>query len=216
MQLTTGDGTRFDCSLTRANSSARGAFLVLHDWWGVMPYNQQWAGWLADQGLDALVVDLYDRHHPPDAAAAGAFMRDLDQTQTDAKLHSAIEYLAPRYSRIGLLGWSFGGLQAQQALLAHPTRIQAAVFFYCRLLTDDQRWSNCKAALFSVYAETERTWPQKQHDLEALVNRLGLDYTGISFNAAHGFANPDSEKYERDAVTASQAQLSPWLARRFG
>lgn len=214
MQLHLSDQSTFEVYFSGDENADKG-IIIFHDWWGIQPYNHDWAEWLNEQGYATLIVDLYDGVQPQDPAEAGEYMRSLDQNILNEKISVALDFFQQNNRKIGLLGWSFGGLQVQQALLSHPSSFDAAAFYYCRLLSDDERWASVKASLLSVYAETERTWPEKQEKFEDLVDEVGLVYQGISYNASHGFVNQTSAKYNEASTLASKCVLADYFSKVF-
>src|SRR5512139_3745227 len=92
MMLKTPDGTEFEV-FEFGPEEAKFAVLIIHDWWGVLDYNREWAQRLAAEGYRTMVIDLYDGERARSAAQAGEMMRTLDQEIADIKLLAAIKHL---------------------------------------------------------------------------------------------------------------------------
>jgi len=212
MQLTSRLGDPFDC-YSAGDTSADNAILLIHDWWGVKPYNCEWADRLAALGYRALVIDLYDGEHPIDAQEAGEMMRNIDQEVADAKLLAALEYLNEAHRKVAVLGWSFGGLQAQYATLLDPQSVAATVFYYCRVISGEESVSTLQGPVLGIFSETERTWPEKQEKWIAAMDAAGKSYEFQSYNADHGFVNPESPRYDKDATDQSWQLTVDFLQR---
>lgn len=212
MELMSHSGEPFEC-YSAGDTGAERAVLILHDWWGLKPYNRAWADRLADEGYRAMAIDLYDGEQPADAQEAGEIMRAIDQDEADAKLLAAIEHLAKSHSRIAVLGWSFGGLQAQYATLLDPQRIAATVFFYCRVVSEPETVATLQGPVLGIFSETERTWPEKQEKWLASMEAAGKRCEHKSFNADHGFVNPESPRYDEAATEASWQLTLDFLQR---
>ena len=60
-----------------------------------------------------------------------------------------------------------------------------------------------KGPVLAIYAEQERNWPQKQQDFEAAMKQAGKVTESVSYNAAHGFTNPASPRYDAQADRAA-------------
>ena len=202
MQLTSRLGDNFDC-YSAGESSAEKAILIIHDWWGMKSYNQEWADLFAEQGYRALAIDLYNGETPGDAQEAGEMMRNIDQEAADAKLIAALEYLSKSHKKVAVLGWSFGGLQAQFATQLDPQAVAAMVFFYCRVITEPESVASLQGPVLGIFSETERTWPEKQEKWIAAMEAAGKRYEYHSFNADHGFVNPESPRFDKEATEAS-------------
>lgn len=195
MILTTAEGTDFEVFPFGPDDAPIGILLV-HDWWGVLDYNKEWAQRLSDElGARSLVVDLYDGQRARTAEEAGEFMRSLDQDEVDAKLVAAIDYLKEGGRRLATLGWSLGGRQALQGALLDPEAVVATVLYYCRLVTDPEELAELGGPVLAIYAERERTWPDKMERFEAAMREAGKKTEAVTYDAEHGFVNPGSERY---------------------
>lgn len=212
MHLTTPTYESFD-AYSYGATDAKQAILLIHDWWGIQPYNKVWAERLAMEGFRALLIDLYDGHQPKDATAAGEFMRNLDQNIADRKLRTALDELRRHHQRIAVMGWSFGGLQAQYATFLAPETVNATVFFYSRVIIEEERLAQLTGRVLGIFSETERTWPEKQQNWETAMSAAGKSYEAHSYDADHGFVNDDGPRYDADATEASW-QLSLDFLRR--
>ena len=195
---------------------AKGAVMILHEWWGVMPHNRDWADRLGDLGYHALVVDLYDGRVTDDAEQAGAWMREIDQSAADQKLRAALDFLGRPGRRIATYGCSFGGKESMQAALLEPTRVNAAIVAYCRMETDVQRLKTLHGPVLAIYAQQERNWPQKQEDFEVAMAFAGKDTEGVGYDAAHGFTNPSSPRYDAEADKAAWETIVRFLELNLG
>lgn len=213
IELQTAQGESFKGYLA-GDETAPGAVLILHEWWGVMPHNRQWADRLAEAGHLSLVVDLYDGRVTDDPEQAAQWMREIDQAAADRKLIAAIEFLSEQGRRLAVYGCSFGGKQAMQASLLRPQQVSATALAYCRLETDAARLSALQGPVLAIYAQQERNWPQKQEDFESAMQAAGKLTEAVGYEAAHGFSNPTSPRYDREADAASWQVLLDFLARQ--
>lgn len=213
MQLNSRNGERFEC-YSAGDHNADHAILIIHDWWGVKPYNREWADRFAGLGYRALVIDLYNGEQPPDAQQAGELMRKLDQQVADTKLLTALEFLHREHQKIAVLGWSFGGLQAQYAALLAPQLCAATIFSYCRVISDADAIARLEGPVLGLFSETERTWPEKQDKWIAAMDAAGKIYEHHSFNADHGFMNPESPRFDKMATEASWQLIVDFLHRQ--
>ncbi len=211
--LTTAEGERFNGYLA-GSDEARGAVLILHEWWGVMPHNRQWADRLSEAGFQALVVDLYDGRITDDPDLAAQWMREIDQAAADRKLTAAIEALRAPGRKLAVYGCSFGGKQAMQASLLRPQQIAATALAYCRMETDAAKLATLQGPVLAIYAQQERNWPQKQQDFEAAMESVGKRTEAVGYDAAHGFTNPTSPRYDADADAAAWRVLLEFLERQ--
>ena len=214
-KLTTRTGDDFKIYLTGPEDADR-AVMLIHDWWGMKEYNRQWADRFAELGYRVMVVDLYDGYHPSDVQEAGQFMKDIDQEEANNKMAAALNHLKAKGRKVAVLGWSFGGLQAQYATYLDPAAIAATVIYYCRLLTDMEDIETLEGPVLAIFAESERTWPAKQEKLEALMQEAGKVLECKSYPADHGFVNPESSRYNAEASEDSWQVTIDFLNRHLG
>jgi carboxymethylenebutenolidase len=212
MELVTTNGEPFELVPCGADASDR-SVLILHDWWGVTDYPLEWGRRLGALGYGAAVIDLYDGETPNDREAAAARMRSIDPQLAARKVRAALDHLYEPGGRLATLGWSFGGIQALQAAVANPDRIAAAVLFYCRLVTDVDTLRRLAGPILAIYAESERTWPEKQHRFAEAMSTAGKIVESHSFSAAHGFVNPGSERFDPVATERSWQIATDFFAR---
>lgn len=210
MELTTAAGEVFNTYITGPEEATKG-ILIIHDWWGIRDYNQEWANLFAQKNYRAMVIDLYDGYHPKDVKEAGEYMRRIDQTSANRKLQTALLTLQAPDRKIAALGWSFGGLQTQQAILQNPDKVHAIVLYYCRIMFDRKNATQLQSPILAIFAETERTWPDKQVALEHVMSELGKTLVCYSYDADHGFANPESPRYDSEATEEAWQMTTAFL-----
>ena len=199
MELTTLEGEIFQTYLVGPEEATK-AILIIHDWWGLSDYNRDWANQFANVGYRVMVIDLYNGHNPVAIKEAGEYMRNRDQKKNNGKIRAALTALQAPNRKIAVLGWSFGGVQTQHAVLQNPTIIDAIVFFYCRIILDKHNIKTINCPILAIFSETERTWPDKQVSLEHLTSEAHKILVCHSYDADHGFVYPESPRYDNDAT----------------
>lgn len=212
LQLKTEAGEVFEAYLMGSDEAKRG-ILVIHDWWGLLDYNKDCVNYFNSLGCQALVVDLYDGHHPENTKEAGEYMRSIDQAVANRKLRTALQTLHKAGRKLAVLGWSFGGLQAQYAAVENPDLVNAVVLYYCRIVLDKQNVKHLNAPLLAIFAETERTWPDKQMALENLMLEFDKTFECHSYDADHGFANPEGVRYDPEVTEAARKVTIEFLGK---
>lgn len=211
----TADGRPFVAYAAGDEGAAR-AILILHEWWGMKPHNRAWADRLARAGYRALAIDLYDGRLTDDRQVAAAWMRDLDQAQADAKLATALAALAARGRPVATLGFSLGGRESFAATFVRPELVASTVVGYCRMPTEVEALRALRGPVLAVYAEQERTWPEKQQAFEAAMAGAGGVTESLCFDAAHGFMDPDSHNFDPAAAEATWDATLAFLDRSMG
>ncbi|WP_172838785.1 dienelactone hydrolase family protein [Solemya velesiana gill symbiont] len=161
---------------------------------GDAPHNIKWANTLAEQvNCQAIVVDLYDTRVTDDPETASTWMREIDQELADKKLLAALEWLEQPNRKLATYGCSFGGKESMQATLLAPEKISATAAAYCRMETDLEKLKTLHGPVLAIYAEQERTMPEKRENFEAAMKDAGKLTKAVSFDAAHGFTNPTKD-----------------------
>ncbi|OQW95676.1 MAG: hypothetical protein BWK79_01665 [Beggiatoa sp. IS2] len=202
MDFTTPEGEVFSTYIVGHEQATKG-ILIIHDWWGLLDYNREWADRFAAAGYRAMVIDLYNGRHPVDTKEAGDFVRTLDQEVVDRKIKTALQALQMPQRKIAVLGWSFGGVQAQHAILQNPEWVNAMVLYYCRIILDKSKATPLNGPILAILAETERTWPDRQAALEHIMSEAKKVLECHSYDADHGFVNPDSLRYDSEATESA-------------
>ncbi len=215
LNLKTLDGVEFDAYQSGAEE-APNALLMIHDWWGLLDYNKEWADRFAELGYLALVIDLYDGERAHYPGQAGEMMRAVDQDEADTKLLAALEQLKRPGRRIATFGWSFGGRQAMQAALLDPEAVDAVVLYYCRMVTDVEALTTLRGPVLSIYATAETTYPEKRNKFTAAMAEAGQQVESHAYDAGHGFVNPTSERYNSEVAEAAWQVTVEFLNRTLG
>ncbi|MEW7992882.1 MAG: hypothetical protein G8D81_08850 [gamma proteobacterium symbiont of Clathrolucina costata] len=213
--LKTSQDEPFSAYLT-GDKAAASAVMILHEWWGVMPHNRLWADRLADIGHLALVVDLYDGRTTDDPELAAEMMRNIDQQRADRKLLAAIDFLHTTGRRVASFGCSFGGKESMRASLLQADKVSATIVAYCRMETEVERLKKLSGPVLAIYARQERNWPEKQEAFETAMKAAGKQTESVGFDAAHGFTNPTSPRYDEAADKASWECIVDFMQRYIG
>jgi len=215
LQLVGSNGVHFDAYVVGPDAATRG-ILICHEWWGVSAHNLDWADEFAEQGYKVCVVDLFDGVVTDEVSEAQLMAAGLDRNDADAKLMAALDLLDRPARKIASYGVSFGGRQALCSAILAGDKVAATVVGYCRLETDQEKLAELGGPVFVFYAEQERTWPAKQEKFEAAMQQAGKRTESISFDAAHGFTNPTSSRYDAEADRAAWQATLDFLDKELG
>lgn len=178
------------------------AVIVLHDWYGRLPWLEKYGEALASRRLRVLIPDLYDGVATIDERQAERMLSELDRGSAAAEIDDAISGARGEGSpRIGLIGFAMGG---RLALLHAQTGSADAVAAYYSLLEPEEH-GIIPTPVQLHYAEVDDLPPGEP---EAFISRLKEhgtpvarhDYTGT----VHGFANASI----REHVNANAAALA--------
>ena len=192
--------------------SARGplpGIIVIHEWWGLNDNIRRTADRLAGEGYEALAVNLYGGEaasNPDDAKKyATAVMAAPDAAKDN--LRQAYGYLHDHEhaTKLGVIGWCFGGGWSLQTALLFPDKLDAAVMYYGRPVTDEAQLSTLKMPLIGFFGEKDQGITVADVDAfqkalkDAKVDAEIHEYP----DAGHAFANPSGTSYQAAAAEDS-------------
>lgn len=191
------------------------ALVVIHEWWGLQPWVKEQAEKFAAQGYVALAVDLYRGQSTIDPAVARKLVSALPRDRAIADLQAAFAYLASRpdvdSSKIGDVGWCFGGGWALQ-LAIHQPKLAACAVNYGSLPTDSAEIDAIRCPVLGNFAGLDRgITPAKVQAFEAAMKRAGKSVNvKIYANDNHAFENPANKTGYRagDAANAWQRMVA--------
>jgi carboxymethylenebutenolidase len=191
------------------------AIIVIHEWWGLNDWVKEQASKLADQGYEALAIDLYRGKVATTPDMAHEVMRGVPEDRTKRDLHAAFEYLASQPSvkkdRIGAIGWCMGGGYALDVALQEPT-LAADVINYGHLATDKDALKKINAPILGSFGGQDQGIPPADvKKFGEMLDRLGKkESIKIYDDAGHAFENPNNKTgyREADAADAWQRTLS--------
>jgi carboxymethylenebutenolidase len=182
-----------------------GAVIVIQEWWGLDDWIRANTDRLAGEGYVALAPDLYRGNVTADPAEAHELSRGVPEDRVMADLKGAFAYLASRpdvdASRIGVVGWCFGGGYALRLAVAEP-RLAAAVVNYGHLITDPASIAAIRAPVQGNFGATDRGIPVADvRTFESALKAAGKEADIRVFDGAgHAFMNPANRSGFQDAA----------------
>ncbi len=185
--------------------------IIVHDWYGRLPWLESYAAALASQGYRVAVPDLYAGVATVDAATAEALMGELDVARSLAELDDIIAAARLEGSpRIGVVGFSLGGWLT--LLHAQGGAADAAVAYYATLGPDQHGVIPCPVQLH--LAEIDE-WDEDE-DPESFIDRLkdhGTPVTEWTYpGTVHSFANASiTDRVDVNAAALAFARTSSFL-----
>jgi carboxymethylenebutenolidase len=163
--------------------------VVVHDWYGRLPWLTPYAEALASRGgFRVIVPDLYDGVATDDASEADILSKQVSGSAArDAIIGEIAAARADGSPRAGIVGFSMGGGLALQ--IAQAGEVDAAVAYYATLQAAQQGIIPCPVLLH--FAEQDE-WPETGSP-EQFVSRLRENGTPVTQHGyagtEHGFAN---------------------------
>lgn len=190
--------------------------IVIHEWWGLNDNVRAMTRRLAGEGYVALAVDLYNGNVASVSDSAKVYMGSVMQNP-DAGVQNigkAISYLKEKgATKIGVIGWCFGGGWSLQTAINYPDDIAAMVMYYGQLEMDLEKLKKLKMPILGIFGEEDQGIPVEQVDkFGAALNSLSANAAiQIYPNAGHAFANPSGERYNEEAAKDAWERTSAFL-----
>jgi carboxymethylenebutenolidase len=194
------------------------AVLVFHEWWGLNDNIKAMADQLAGQGYVALAADLYGGQVATDPAAARSLMETAlkDRDALGQNLRQAHAYLKEQVkaTRVGTIGWCFGGSISLNTALAVPDGIDATVIYYGHVGGDAEKLAPLKAPVLGLFGAADDGIPvENVRAFEQALKGQGKSVEiHIYDGAAHAFANPSGTNYKADAAADAWERSLAFLA----
>lgn len=191
-----------------AGAPARGpALIVIHEWWGLNDNIRSVAQRYAGEGYTVLAVDLFGRTATtPDSAMVLYRTAMQDVPAGERNLAAAIAWLKQRgATRIGTVGYCFGGHWSLRTGLVGGADVQAVVMYYGAPITAPAELARLRAPVLGLFGGADRGIPVDS--VRAMERALGAAGRAVTITvydgAGHAFANPSGRAY--DAAVADDA-----------
>ena len=195
------------------------ALIVIQEWWGLNDNIRAMARRFAGEGYAVLAVDLYEGKVATTSDTALAAMQAAMEkpARLVANLKQAHAYLTTKLhaTKIGVVGWCFGGGWALETALAIPDGIDAAVMYYGRTQSDPKALASLQAPLLGLFGGKDQGIPvdgvrQMEHELV----KLGKKATIVVYpEADHAFANPTGNRYLAGPAADAWAKTIAFFAQ---
>ena len=227
IDIEAADGGRLRAYLAQPAQGSGPGLVLVHEILGINDFMRAMADRYAEEGYVCLVPDLFwrleaavDLGYSESELERGAVLRarfDVEQgvRDVDATLN-ALRALPAQRGKVGVVGWSMGGLIA--SLAAARLEFDCAVSYYAVGL-DKHLEEIARIAcpiLFQVGdADTKVTAAAR----DALARVVG-EHTQLALQiypgCRHAFANPARPSYDKPAAMMAYSRSIAWLRRTLG
>lgn len=194
------------------------AVMMIHEWWGLNDNVRMMARRLAGEGYRVLAVDLYGGRSAAEAGQARDLVMQVMQDRPSAmqNLSQGAGYLrdSQKTTRLGVVGWCFGGGFSLQSALQLGDRVDAAVVYYGQPVTDRAELTKLRAPLTGFFGLQDRSIPPDSvRKMEQELKSLGKTVDIRFYDANHAFANPSGPSYDPTAANDAWARTLDFFAR---
>lgn len=196
--------------------SARSAVIVVPEYWGLVDHIRDVTGRVAERGILAAAVDLFDGETTEDPARGRELSKSLDAAVAVQRIAAAAatvrRELLDEDAGVGVLGWCMGGGLAFRCA-RERLPLQAAIGFYGRPGDIDEIEASDVPTL-GVFAEFDHVF-EADAAREAATRLRGSGRPHrfvVASNARHGFFNdtrPDA--YDEDSAGWAMELTVLWL-----
>jgi carboxymethylenebutenolidase len=194
------------------------ALVVVHEWWGLNDNIRAMTRRLAGEGYQALAVDLYGGATADTPDAATKLMNGVmaNRAPAEENLKQAVAYLKGKgATRIGVIGWCFGGGWSLQTALLAPGDVMATIIYYGHLETDPAKLAALKSPVIGFFGAADNSIPASSvHAFEAELKKQGKPVeVHIYDGAGHAFANSSGGNYKPEAAKDAWQRTTAFLAK---
>jgi carboxymethylenebutenolidase len=198
------------------------ALIVLHGWYGLLPYIRRACERLAMEGFTVLAPDLYQGQIAETPPRAARQMMALDIDRTVQQLSACVHYLQTRTNasatRIGLVGFCMGGQLALHAASKIP-HIRACVDFYGMHPKSQPDYRGIQCPVLGLFGDRDKFMPSGNvRILEQVLqtHHVRTDFT-IYPKVGHGFCNDaQPESYSASTAQAAWIKAQSFLKENLG
>lgn len=213
LTLKTKTGNSFQVYVNGPDDASRG-ILLIHGWWGLNDQVRAWADKFADLKYRVMAVDLYNGNVATSPDKARTYMNSVKQLEANDKFRAALEALQKPGRKLATLGWSFGGTQSLRATLVAPDKISASVMYYPfgKIIEPGENVTSLNGSILVIRAKNES--PSNTEETTRFIKTVessGKSIFEYTFDAKHGFANPDVKHYSKKATEAAWIKTKEFL-----
>jgi carboxymethylenebutenolidase len=190
---------------------------MIHEWWGLNEHIQLQAEKLSQDGqYVVLAVDLYEGAVAEKREEAAKLMQSVDEKKARRTLQSAIQYLTDgnefAFTKIGVVGWCFGGGWSLQTALLGGQSIGACVIYYGWPETSPDRLKNLECPVLGIFGKQDTgISAELVGKFEAAMKSAGKKLDLRWYDAPHAFANPSNPAYNKDAADDAWQRVLAFL-----
>ncbi|HZW70749.1 MAG TPA: dienelactone hydrolase family protein [Hanamia sp.] len=204
-----------------SNNDKRPGIIVIDEWWGLTDYGKRRARALVNLGYISMVVDMYGNGktvEDPQSAGklASVFYKDpsLAKKQIDVAIEHLKKYAQTEHSKIGAIGYCFGGFVVLNAAKL-GSDLTGVVSFHGGLSGAKPDKNRMKAKVLVCHGADDPFENPNVENFKSEMEEAAADYRFIVYpGATHAFSNPKAtakgEKYNMPIKYNEEADERSW------
>jgi len=200
----------------KSGKSDGSLILMFHEWWGLNEYILREAERVHfATGATVLAVDLYDGKVATNAEDANKYMKSVQPERAEAIIKSLLEY-GGKFSRVQTIGWCMGGGWSLQASILAGQQGYGCVVYYGMPETNKDKLMQLGGPVLGIYGKKD-AWitPELVQEFDQNMKTVKKEFTVLSFDADHAFANPSNPKYDKAATAKANAAALAFIKKNF-
>lgn len=217
IEFTSADGKTGSAYVLEGAEDNSNYLFVIHEWWGLNNHIKQEAERLQTElggSIHVMALDMYDGKVATTREKASEYMKASTQERSNAIVQGAIKH-AGKSAKIATIGWCFGGgLSLKSSILAGEQGV-GCIIYYGMPVQEADKLEGLKADVLGIFAEKDG-WitPKIVDEFKETATGIGKNVTVHQFDAEHAFANPSSERYDKESATKANALALEFLKER--
>lgn len=216
ISINTPDGKKTNAYILSAKVPSSNYLFVFHEWWGLdANIKTQAQKYYSDlEGITVIALDLYDGTIAKNEEEAAELMRGVSKARAESIIKGAMAYVGED-AEVSTLGWSFGGSWALKASILLGEQADGCVMYYGMPEKKVEKLSKLQTTVLGFFAKndnwvTSKIVNQFSQNMKAANKTLEL----TSFQADHGFANPNDKRFDKLVATKAHTASVKYLKER--
>ncbi len=209
IKIRTDEGEDANAYYIQSESHSDKFIFVIHEWWGLNDNIKREADELkaALGDVNILALDLYDGKIATIREDAAQLMQSADFERIRNIFNGAVKF-AGSDSKIGTIGWCFGGGWSLQMSLWLGEQAKACVIYYGIIENDEQTFKDLHAPVLGIFAKQD-DWvtPAVYRNLEKNIQAAGKKIILKDYDAEHAFANPSNQDFNEAFSTDAKSRV---------
>lgn len=190
--------------------------ILVHEKWGLNDTVAAAAERLASEGYRVLAVDLFEGAVATTEENAEVIAAAMDEGRAISNIKAAEAFLREEgSSRIGVIGWDFGGGQALKYALADDVDLDAVVLYYATPLVSEPSSLDRVPALLAFFGDADLTTPVASIDaFRGALNVADVENEVVVYpGLGNAFADPANEGFAETETNDAWQKMLAFLER---